>query len=808
MLTEQSLINPNFIGRDSFRWFTGIVTKYKNTEHGYRAKVRIIGHHPDTPDVPDEVLPWAHVLVPLNLGSGEGGVGVSFNNRGSETVVGFFLDGPDGQQPVIIGALFSDAGIEHPNSPSQGTTGMKLFKPEKQILNAYNKPDGKSGSKPPDSGIPLVNGNAPDGSKSQGQARNEQGTATVVTTVPQCKEGTDTVSKISKALRKFIYYMNTVQNYINLYVNPTLNYIENIPQLINEVAGAVSDGLQSYTKIARDFIIEKLYNILKGLIEKILPKDAVLAAKIATDKAVDAIWCLFQNILKKIFKFAFDFLSQMFGKVVSIPICAIESMIGSMMQTIGNEIEQAIGPVLEEFANTVGGAIGEISGYISQGITYAKTILSFFTCEDNQCNQAYDYEMNKGYVPKGAVNFQKILNYSPAQGVRNLFSDGEKQFADWLGQNSGGNLDPEVLALLGPGFSQEDFASNFDCDGTTLNCGLPKVTFFGGFGGSGGSGSAVVDVLGQVLGVNITDPGSGYTEKPYVTFEDACNIGGGARGNVILNSDGGIDSVYMTGNGYEYIGPDGEACVTNPVGDDGFEYTAYVSSVIILNTGIGYNENDLIYNIYCDSGVEIYPVVDPDGRIVDTRIVNPGIIRTVPELAINTEVSNGSGDLNNGSGGAGGAGGTGAVLVPVLKFVRVGELPENRRPLQQVILCAEPTLVGYVNGKPYYGSFHIHMGRKMTGATHTGKGQYIYDNEEESLASIATPVTQVSTQTSSSQQTTTPTVSTSSVSTPAPTPAPTPTLTPTPTITPTPTPSPDTGSGGSGGSGGGGGYGY
>jgi hypothetical protein len=230
--------------------------------------------------------------------------------------------------------------------------------------------------------------------------------------------------------------------------------------------------------------------------------------------------------------------------------------------------------------------------------------------------------------------------------------------------------------------------------------------------------------------------------------------------------------------------------------------------VIILNTGIGYNENDLIYNIYCDSGVEIYPVVDPDGRIVDTRIVNPGIIRTVPELAINTEVSNGSGDLNNGSGGAGGAGGTGAVLVPVLKFVRVGELPENRRPLQQVILCAEPTLVGYVNGKPYYGSFHIHMGRKMTGATHTGKGQYIYDNEEESLASIATPVTQVSTQTSSSQQTTTPTVSTSSVSTPAPTPAPTPTLTPTPTITPTPTPSPDTGSGGSGGSGGGGGYGY
>jgi len=63
------------------------------------------------------------------------------------------------------------------------------------------------------------------------------------------------------------------------------------------------------------------------------------------------------------------------------------------------------------------------------------------------------------------------------------------------------------------------------------------------------------------------------------------------------------------------------------------------------------------------------PIVDPDGRIVDTRIVNPGIIRTVPELAINTTT------------------GSGAILVPVLKFVEVGQIPEDRQPVRQVILC-------------------------------------------------------------------------------------------------------------------------
>ena len=39
------------------------------------------------------------------------------------------------------------------------------------------------------------------------------------------------------------------------------------------------------------------------------------------------------------------------------------------------------------------------------------------------------------------------------------------------------------------------------------------------------------------------------------------------------------------------------------------------------------------------------------------------------------------------------------------------------------------SLTGYVNGKAYYGPYHLHPtnGRKMTGTTHTGDGQYISD---------------------------------------------------------------------------------
>ena len=44
-------------------------------------------------------------------------------------------------------------------------------------------------------------------------------------------------------------------------------------------------------------------------------------------------------------------------------------------------------------------------------------------------------------------------------------------------------------------------------------------------------------------------------------------------------------------------------------------------------------------------------------------------------------------------------------------------------------------LVGYVNGAPYYGLYHEHEGRKMTGPIHTSAPHdYIYDTIEESLS--------------------------------------------------------------------------
>ena len=63
MMLEQSLISPNFLGKESFRWFIGKVTQYakiqdSNVGGGYKAKVRIMGYHPDCDLIGEEELPY------------------------------------------------------------------------------------------------------------------------------------------------------------------------------------------------------------------------------------------------------------------------------------------------------------------------------------------------------------------------------------------------------------------------------------------------------------------------------------------------------------------------------------------------------------------------------------------------------------------------------------------------------------------------------------------------------------------------------------------------------------------------------
>lgn len=88
------------IGMDGFIWFVGVIESLADPLKVGRAKVRIIGwHDADKAKLSTDELPWSYPLLPISQAT------TLPNFKHGDWVVGFFMDGKLGQQPILFGVL-------------------------------------------------------------------------------------------------------------------------------------------------------------------------------------------------------------------------------------------------------------------------------------------------------------------------------------------------------------------------------------------------------------------------------------------------------------------------------------------------------------------------------------------------------------------------------------------------------------------------------------------------------------------------------------------------------------------------------
>ena len=127
------MMQKDFAGLNNFVWFTGVVANNQDKAQVGRIRVRIIGWHNENKNLqPDEELPWAQVLLPVNASRT-----ISLPKPG-EWVFGFFQDGNNGQMPVIVGVYpriqTKIVKTANTNSDSLTTLESKLVEAEKQLV--------------------------------------------------------------------------------------------------------------------------------------------------------------------------------------------------------------------------------------------------------------------------------------------------------------------------------------------------------------------------------------------------------------------------------------------------------------------------------------------------------------------------------------------------------------------------------------------------------------------------------------------------------------------------------------------------
>ena len=143
----------NFLGRNGFLWFVGVVEDRLDPLKVGRVKVRAVGFHTSNKQkLPTSDLPWSQVVLPITS-SGISGLGqTALGLVEGSWVFGYFRDGEDAQEPLIIGSLPGrpseygnpNKGFYDPNARENDTTKSvyprEIDEPDVNRL-AVNNPD-------------------------------------------------------------------------------------------------------------------------------------------------------------------------------------------------------------------------------------------------------------------------------------------------------------------------------------------------------------------------------------------------------------------------------------------------------------------------------------------------------------------------------------------------------------------------------------------------------------------------------------------------------------------------------------------
>ena len=729
-MIENLLLKSNFLGKDGFRWWIGQIPPAKTwalqwskkpKAWGNRVKVRIMGYHPpNTTELADEDLPWATVLLPTNHGSGKGGTKKNIAVTQGDVVIGFFLDGEDAQQPVIIGVFGNSKYVVNnkdpfPFKPFTGYTPKT--EPEEQIIKKDETGDDSEDQ------TPIINADKKtidDLKKSTG--KNYSSTSTAMgSCVPLA--GTDAQTDIQVNLKNGVEsYRNTTGAQKNKLIS---NLSKKITGISNEFTGdltkssvlSLAPKLNSGLDVLYGDVFAKVVAATKNTA---IAKKAGTAAQTAMVGPIAALQnkvpCVIEAISDKMLPDIRSMLTSFLDNVENPTSCMSEQFTGAIFNKIISGIGEGFSSELGGVGKILGGfdMISDLRGKAEGLLGVQEAIKCVKPAISN--TSASVWCIGKGPMNMPGITGEAIMSAAnAAQSLQEAAAAPGGIAGSLLGF---GQFDFMNSDVSDPNYTGECKASPpSDCKGM-------QVKIFGA-DGEGAAAEPIVGALvgdafaqqtGSLIGIKLTNPGQGYTIPPLVEITDNCDKGYGASARAVIDYDPQSPTYQQVIDIYVVTSGENYPVVGENTKDN--EYT--VDHVAVISPGEGYIAEDKITD---NVGNEYVKFLDEDGRILNVippnpRISNVKAVQNIPKLFIESNT------------------GFGAIIK-----AQITPRPSYQGETKQVIDCITPrnNLVGYVNGEPYYGAFHVHptKGVKMVGAAHTTTAHaIIYDTPAESRAAV------------------------------------------------------------------------
>ena len=474
------------------------------------------------------------------------------------------------------------------------------------------------------------------------------------------------------AMKNFFKVANKVDNFnldLSTEIGKLTKMVGNFSQtFIGKISDSLQEGLVGFIQGGMASQASKIFaSQVPGALGLVVDFQTAMIGP--TTKLFSGMECLSSKVSQAMSGTISDLLTGMTKNMLNAPTCATQQFVGALTNKIADTMDKVVTPLLGPIQSILSpiGAVFNVKDKIMGGIDFMKKVGNLFVCElPAKQTSSFKYAID-GLLKKdlGSGEHKSLVDDSiSAAATTNSFlekaADGlssfEKEYGKW--SIFGSPVDS--------GGAHESVFTGGNCDtGNNFACGPTSVDFFGGNGGDGATGNVILgnfltrldkdDIYGSfkntasIIGVEITDSGSGYTSPPLVSFGDNCNQGYGAYGKANIDTNpssstyGQVTSVTILTPGENYPIDASKTTVNGQFPE------VYIDDIIIEDPGSEYQEGDFISD-------DIRPIIQ-DGRIVAIEIVEQIPYDIFPDMTVISET------------------GYGAVIRPILSTVKTQSDP-------------------------------------------------------------------------------------------------------------------------------------
>ena len=565
-MIDQGFLKSHFLGRDGFIWWIGQIvdkTKWEGNIPGNRTantgghagfdqryKVRIMGYHTADPEkLSDDDLPWASVMLPVTAGGGTGGSSQTPNLRQGNFVYGFFLDGEDAQQPIIMGVIGYNDYTQVLNDVSP--VGFKPFEGydrENETVAIYSLKSEKE--KPPatqvggpelqetdalntqatgninNSKIQSTTGAHSIGDGASAEQKKEGEKERNLARPTTCKSAKTPISEISQEIQTVTKEIESIRRTLTEWDSKVSTKLDDAQRKIEERTKYLSDfttqKVTTFVNEIENATIKAVNDAAKPLFDKLLPIERT-ELKAEMESANDLLACLFRTEVSNLFGIGSNLSQKLFDKNVSLPACVAQDFDALIL---GDMIPRITG-ILDQITSSLNALLGIPSGAIDVALDAASildNVFSYLSCDtDPKCGEVDKISPWKGPGRLEAANLDELFEKAKAAAGINI----DSIFPDI------GGFDTIALESI----YNDVWSGLKKCSGIGPQpCGSPTLDVFGGEGG-GIIGNVITTRAGEILGIDLVSGGSGYSEEPFIKIDDNCGTGSGVVAKPILSFD-------------------------------------------------------------------------------------------------------------------------------------------------------------------------------------------------------------------------------------------------------------------------------